>query len=311
MGKIATREAFGKALAKLALENPKVVALDADLAASTKTNELKKVVPERHFDMGIAEANMIGVAAGMAASGKIPYAASFAVFATGRAYDQVRNSVAYSHLNVKICGTHAGITVGEDGATHQALEDIALMRAIPGMVVIQPCDGRETEAAVRAVAEYDGPCYLRLGRAAVEDVNTDPDYEFEIGKGVVLHEGDSPVTFVATGVLVPEALKAAEILREKGIDPSVINIHTIKPLDEELIINYAYRSNLIVSMEEHNIIGGLGSAVSECLTKNCPTRQLFIGMEDVFGESGTASQLMDKYGLTGSKIAEKVLAALK
>ena len=311
MGKVATRDAYGKALAALALRNPDVVALDADLAGSTKTSELKKVAPERFFDLGIAEGNMIGVAAGLACNGKIPFASTFAIFATGRAYDQVRNSVGYPHLNVKICATHAGITVGEDGATHQALEDIALMRVIPGMTVIQPCDGRETEAVINAIAEYNGPVYVRLGRSAVEDVNTSDDYKFEIGKGVVIHEGTSPVTFIATGMMVQESLKAIEILQERGIDPNLINTHTIKPIDEELIVKYAEKSDCIVTLEEHNVIGGLGGAVSEVLARKCPRKQLFIGTQDTFGESGKPALLLDKYGLSAEKVAEKVLDFVK
>ncbi|MBR2826890.1 MAG: transketolase family protein [Erysipelotrichaceae bacterium] len=311
MAKIATREAYGKALAALALRNPDVVALDADLAASTKTNEVKKVAPERHFDFGIAEANMIGAAAGFACNGKIPFASTFAIFASGRAYDQVRNSVGYPHLNVKICATHAGVTVGEDGATHQALEDLALMRVIPGMTVIQPADAIETEAVINAIAEYEGPVYVRLGRAAVEEINTSPDYKFEIGKGVVIHEGTSPVTMIATGVMVQEAQKAIETLNEQGINPNLINIHTIKPIDEELIVRYAEKSDYIVSLEEHSVIGGLGSAVSEVLARKCPRKQLFIGVQDVFGESGKANQLMEKYGLAADRVVEQVLEFLK
>ncbi len=306
MGKIATREAYGKALAQLALENQKVVAVDADLAGSTKTIDLKKVAPERHFDVGIAEADLIGVSAGLACNGKIPFCSTFAVFASGRAYDQVRNSVGYGHLNVKICATHAGLTVGEDGATHQALEDIALMRAIPGMTVIQPCDGKETTECIKAIAEYKGPVYVRLGRSAVEDVNTNENYKFEIGKGVVIHEGEGKVLMVATGMMVQESLKAIEQLKEKGIDPTLINIHTIKPLDEELILKYAEKAEYVVSLEEHNIIGGLGSAVAECLAKHCPRKQLFIGVQDTFGESGKPALLLDKYGLSAEKIVEKV-----
>lgn len=305
MSKIATRESYGKALAELALQNKDVVALDADLAGSTKTSELKKVAPERHFDLGIAEANMIDVAAGLAINGKIPFASTFAVFASGRAYDQVRNTVAYGKLNVKICATHAGITVGEDGATHQALEDIALMRAVPNMTVIQPCDDRETRAAIKAVAEYNGPCYVRLGRSGVEDVNGD-DYKFEIGKGVVIHEGKSAITMFASGVMVQESLKALELLNKRGIDPTIINIHTIKPIDEELIVKYASRSYLVVSLEEHSVIGGLGSAVSEVLARRCPRKQIFIGTQDTFGESGKPAQLMKKYGLDAETIAEKI-----
>ena len=311
MGKIATREAYGKTLAALGLENKNVVALDADLAGSTKTSDFKKVAPERHFDLGIAEANMIDVAAGLSINGKIPYCSTFAIFASGRAYDQVRNSVAYGNLNVKICATHAGLTVGEDGATHQALEDIALMRAVPNMTVIQPCDGRETEAAIRAIAEYQGPVYVRLGRSAVEDVNTAEDYHFEIGKGVVIHEGSSPITMIASGVMVQESLKAIEQLQQEGIDPTLINIHTIKPLDKDLIIKYAEKSELIVSLEEHSVIGGLGSAVAETLTQYCPRKQLFIGTQDTFGESGKPAQLLEKYGLSANQITKKILEAVK
>lgn len=311
MAKIATRDAYGKALAELALRNENVVALDADLAGSTKTNELKKVCPERHFDMGIAEANMMGVAAGLACNGKIPFASTFAVFATGRAYDQIRNCIVYPHLNVKICATHAGITVGEDGATHQMLEDFSLMRVLPGMTVIQPCDAIETAAAVNAIAAMEGPCYMRMGRSGVEEVNTNPDYKFEIGKGVVLHEGKSGVTFFATGIMVQESLKALEKLQEKGIDPTIINIHTIKPLDEELVLKYALKSYLVVSLEEHNVIGGLGSAISEVLSRKCPRKQVFIGIEDVFGESGKIPQLLDKYGLSAERIVERITTVLK
>lgn len=311
MAKIATRDAYGKALAELALRNENVVALDADLAGSTKTIELKKVCPERHFDMGIAEANMMGVAAGLACNGKIPFASTFAVFATGRAYDQIRNSIVYPHLNVKICATHAGITVGEDGATHQMLEDFSLMRVLPGMTVIQPCDAIETAAAVNAIAAMEGPCYMRMGRSGVEEVNTNPDYKFEIGKGIVLHEGKSGVTFFATGIMVQESLKALEKLQEKGIDPTIINIHTIKPLDEELILKYALKSYLVVSLEEHNVIGGLGSAISEVLARKCPRKQVFIGIEDVFGESGKIPQLLDKYGLSADRIVERITTVLR
>ncbi|MBR0385336.1 MAG: transketolase family protein [Erysipelotrichaceae bacterium] len=310
MSNIATREAYGLALAELAKENPDVVALDADLAGSTKTSELKKIAPERHFDMGIAEANMIDVAAGLAANGKIPFASTFAVFASGRAYDQVRNTVAYGKMNVKICATHAGLTVGEDGATHQALEDIALMRAVPNMTVIQPCDGEETKQAIKAIAEYKGPCYVRLGRSAVEDVCPE-GYKFEIGKGVVIHQGKSGITFFATGMMVQESLKALEMLQAKGVDPTIINIHTIKPLDEELILKYALSSYLVVSLEEHNVIGGLGSAIAELLARRCPRKQIFIGTQDTFGESGKPAQLLKKYGLAAECIASRVLEWLK
>ena len=306
MSKIATREAYGKALAALALENKDVVAVDADLAGSTKTSELKKVAPERHFDVGIAEADLIGVSAGLACNSKIPFCSTFAVFASGRAYDQVRNSVGYGRLNVKICATHAGITVGEDGATHQALEDIALMRTIPGMTVIQPCDDKETTECIKAIAEYNGPCYVRLGRSAVEDVNTNEDYKFEIGKGVVVHQGDDKVLMIATGMMVQESVKAIEMLKEDGINPTLINIHTIKPLDEELIIKYAQKAETVVTLEEHSVIGGLGGAVSECLSQNCPRKQIFIGTKDTYAESGKPALLLEKYGLSANKIAETI-----
>lgn len=311
MSKIATRDAYGKALAALALENKNVVAVDADLSGSTKTAELKKVAPERHFNVGIAESNLIGVSAGLACNGKIPYCSTFAIFASGRAYDQVRNTVAYGKLNVKICATHAGLTVGEDGATHQALEDIALMRAIPNMTVIQPCDGVETEQCIKAISEYYGPVYVRLGRSAVEVVNTDSEYKFEIGKGVVLHKGDKDIIMVASGMMVQESLKAIETLKEKGINPTLINIHTIKPLDEELIIKYAKDAKYVVSLEEHNVYGGLGSAVAECLAKHCPKKQVFIGTQDTFGESGKPDQLLEKYGLSAEKIVERILNECK
>ena len=310
MAKMATRESYGKALAALALENERVVAVDADLAGSTKTIELKKVCPERFFDVGIAECNLIGVSAGLACHGKIPFCSTFAIFASGRAYDQVRNSVGYGRLNVKICATHSGITVGEDGATHQALEDLGLMRAIPGMTVIQPCDDAETRACIKAISEYDGPCYVRLGRAAVEDVNTNPDYKFEIGKGVVINEGDGDVVMIATGLMVQECQQAIETLKQQGVNPTLINIHTIKPLDEQLILAKCANAKLVVTAEEHSVINGLGSAVAECLAKNHPVKQLFIGTQDTFGESGKPAQLMEKYGLSAKCIAEKVAKAL-
>ena len=305
MSRIATREAFGQALAQLAQENENVVALSADLASSVKSAAMKKTAPERHYNFGIAEANMIGAAAGMAANGKIPYATSFAMFASGRAFDQVRNMVGYPHLNVKICASHSGLSAVENGATHQALEDMALMRAIPGMTVIQPCDDIETQQAIKAISEYDGPVYVRLGRNAVEDVNG-ADYHFQFGKGVILHQGSSPITMFATGAMVQQSLKALEILKDKGMDPTLINIHTIKPLDERLILEFARKSDFIVSLEEHSIIGGLGSAIAELTASSCPTRQLFIGTKDVYGESGSYEQLLDKYGLSASKVAEKI-----
>lgn len=303
MAKQATRAAYGEAIAELVQENKNVVVLDADLAGSTKSGEAKKVCPERHFDMGIAEGNMMAVAAGMAASGKIPFASTFAVFATGRAYDQVRNSICYPNLNVKICATHAGITVGEDGASHQALEDIALMRAIPNMHVFQPCDGPEAKAIVKAVANIDGPCYVRLGRLAVESVNDPETYTYEYGKGIVMQKGEK-VAIVATGMMVQEALEAA---KELDFDPTVVNINTIKPIDADLIKELAKTHDAIVTVEEHNVIGGLGGAVAEVLaseTNRCP--QYMLGVQDTFGQSGTPAELLDHYGLNAKHIAEYV-----
>ena len=303
MAKQATRAAYGEAIAELVQENKNVVVLDADLAGSTKSGEAKKVCPERHFDMGIAEGNMMAVAAGMAASGKIAYASTFAVFATGRAYDQVRNSICYPNLNVKICATHAGITVGEDGASHQALEDIALMRAIPNMHVFQPCDGPEAKAIVKAVANIDGPCYVRLGRLAVESVNDPETYTYEYGKGIVMQKGEK-VAIVATGMMVQEALEAA---KELDFDPTVVNINTIKPIDADLIKELAKTHDAIVTVEEHNVIGGLGGAVAEVLaseTDRCP--QYMLGVQDTFGQSGTPAELLDHYGLNAKHIAEYV-----
>lgn len=304
MGKIATREAYGKALADLIVANEQVVVLDADLTKSTKTSEAKKACPERHFNMGIAEGNMMSVAAGLAASGKIVYASSFAMFATGRAFEQVRNSVCYPHLNVKICGTHAGITVGEDGASHQSVEDIAIMRAIPNMKVIVPCDGAETEAVIHAVAEIDGPCYVRLGRNAVEDVHTEKVH-FEIGKGEVLHQG-TKVALIATGMMVQECLKAAELLRDEKIDPTVINMSSIKPIDEDLIIKTAQSHDVLITCEEHNMIGGLGSAVAEIVVKKCPVKMDMVAVKDTFGESGKPEELLHKYELDAEAIVKKV-----
>ncbi|MDD6468192.1 MAG: transketolase family protein [Erysipelotrichaceae bacterium] len=304
MGKIATREAYGNALRKLVEERSDIVVLDADLSKSTKSFEAKKVAPERHFNMGIAEGNMMAVAAGLAASGKTVFASTFAMFATGRAFEQIRNSVAYPNLNVKVCGSHSGITVGEDGATHQALEDIAIMRAIPNMVVLQPCDGKEAEEITRFASTYKGPMYLRFGRSAVEDVHDD-SYHFELGKGEMLHQGKD-IAFVATGLMVQEALKAAEMLREEGMDPTVVNMPCIKPIDETLIIELARNHRLIYTLEEHNVIGGLGSAVSEVCAKNQPVKMVMIGTQDVFGESGKPQELLDKYGLSAKRIVEKV-----
>lgn len=303
MAKQATRAAYGEAIAELVQENKNVVVLDADLAGSTKSGEAKKVCPERHFDMGIAEGNMMAVAAGLAASGKIAYASTFAVFATGRAYDQVRNSICYPNLNVKVCATHAGITVGEDGASHQALEDIALMRAIPNMHVFQPCDGPEAKAIVKAVANIDGPCYVRLGRLAVESVNDPETYTYEYGKGIVMQKGEK-VAIVATGMMVQEALEAA---KELDFDPTVVNINTIKPIDADLIKELAKTHDAIVTVEEHNVIGGLGGAVAEVLaseTDRCP--QYMLGVQDTFGQSGTPAELLDHYGLNAKHIAEYV-----
>lgn len=305
MAKQATRAAYGEAIAELVQENKNVVVLDADLAGSTKSGEAKKVCPERHFDMGIAEGNMMAVAAGLAASGKIAYASTFAVFATGRAYDQVRNSICYPNLNVKICATHAGITVGEDGASHQALEDIALMRAIPNMHVFQPCDGPEAKAIVKAVADIDGPCYVRLGRLAVESVNDPETYTYEYGKGIVMQKGEK-VAIVATGMMVQEALEAA---KELDFDPTVVNINTIKPIDADLIKELAKTHDAIVTVEEHNVIGGLGGAVAEVLaseTDRCP--QYMMGVQDTFGQSGTPAELLDHYGLNAKHIKEFVEA---
>ena len=308
--KIATREAYGKALAEFGAQYPNLVVLDADLANATKTNTFQKAFPERHIDCGIAECDMMGIAAGLSTVGKIPFASSFAMFAAGRAYEQVRNSIGYPHLNVKIGATHAGITVGEDGASHQCLEDIALMRVIPGMVVINPSDAVEARAAVQAAIEYVGPVYLRFGRAAVPVINDREDYKFEIGKGVLLREG-TDVTIVATGICVSTALEAAEKLAEDGINAEVINIHTIKPLDEELIIKSAKKTGKVVTAEEHSIIGGLGGAVSEALSEKAPTPVCRIGMNDIFGESGSAGALVAKYGLDADGIYSKVKEFVK
>ena len=303
--KIATRESYGNALAELGGQYPDLIVLDADLAAATKTGIFKKAYPDRHIDCGIAECNMVGIAAGLAATGKVPFVSSFAMFAAGRAFEQIRNSVGYPKLNVKIGATHAGISVGEDGATHQCNEDIALMRTIPGMVVINPSDDVEAKAAVKAAIEHVGPVYLRFGRLAVPVINDTPDYKFEIGKGVVLREGKD-LTIVATGLCVSESLAAAEMLSKDGIDAKVINIHTIKPLDEELIIAAAKETGKVVTVEEHSVIGGLGSAVCDCLSANAPTKVLKIGVNDVYGESGPAVELVKKYGLDAEGIYKKI-----
>lgn len=306
--KIATRESYGKALIELGKEHEDMVVLDADLAGATKTADFKKAYPDRFFDCGIAEGNMMSIAAGIAATGVTPFASTFAMFAAGRAFEQIRNSIGYPHLNVKIGATHAGITVGEDGATHQCNEDIALMRTIPGMTVICPADDVEAKAAVKAAYELDGPVYLRFGRMAVPVINDTPDYKFEIGKGVVLREGKD-VTIVATGLCVNSALEAAAILAKEGIEAKVINIHTIKPLDKELILNAAKETGKIVTVEEHSIIGGLGGAVLEALSEN-PVPVKRIGIEDTFGESGPAAKLVEKYGLDGKSVANSVKAFL-
>lgn len=308
--KIATRESYGNALAELGAEYENLVVLDADLAAATKTGIFKKAFPDRHIDCGIAECNMMGIAAGLATTGKIPFASSFAMFAAGRAFEQVRNSIGYPKLNVKIGATHAGISVGEDGATHQCNEDIALMRTIPGMVVINPADDIEAKAAVRAAIEHEGPVYLRFGRLAVPVINDTPDYKFELGKGVVLREGKD-VTIIATGLPVSECLAAADKLAADGIDAKVINIHTIKPLDEELVVKAAKETGKVVTVEEHSVIGGLGSAVCDVLSEKCPTQVLKIGINDTFGESGPAVELVKKYGLDADSIYEKVKAFAK
>ena len=303
MASIATRDAYGEALAELGAVNENIVVLEADLSKSTKTSDFKKVYPERFFNMGIAEQNMIGTAAGFAAAGKTPCASTFAVFAAGRAYDQIRNSVAYPNLNVKIAATHAGLTVGEDGGSHQMLEDIALMRALPNMTVIVPADGVETKQAIKAAAELEGPVYIRLGRPKVPVLFGD-DYKFEIGKGVVLKEG-TDVTLVGTGIMVSKAVEAAELLAAEGITAAVVNISTIKPLDAELIIAQAQKTGAVVTCEEHTICGGLGSAVAEVLVENCPVPMARVGVADKFGESGLPDELLEKYGLTAANIAAK------
>lgn len=303
--KIATRESYGNALAELGKEYENLVVLDADLAGATKTSIFKKAFPERHIDCGIAEGNMMGVAAGLATLGKIPFASTFAMFAAGRAFEQVRNSIGYPHLNVKIGATHAGISVGEDGATHQCNEDIALMRTIPGMVVINPSDDIEAKEAVKAAYDHYGPVYLRFGRLPVPVINDRPDYKFELGKGIVLREGKD-LTIVATGLEVNEALITAEKLAGEGIEAEVINIHTIKPLDEELIVSSAKKTGKVVTVEEHSVIGGLGSAVCDVLSAKCPTPVLKIGVQDTYGESGPALELIKKYGLDSEGIYNSI-----
>lgn len=305
--KIATRDSYGSALVELGREHEDLIVLDADLAEATRTGKFKKAYPARFLDCGIAEANMTGIAAGLSTCGKVPFISSLAMFAAGRAYEQVRNTIGYPHLNVKIGATHAGISVGEDGATHQCLEDLALMREIPGMVVINPSDDVEARAAVKAAYEYVGPVYLRFGRLALPVLNDEETYRFEIGKGVVLREG-SDVTIFATGLEVSETLKAAELLEADKISAEVINIHTIKPLDTELVASCAAKTGKVVTVEEHSVVGGLGSAVCECLCEKCPTRVLRIGVNDVFGESGPAPELLKKYELDADSICRKVKA---
>ena len=308
--KIATRESYGNALKELGAENPNVLVLDADLAGATKTGVFKKAYPDRFFDCGIAEGNMVGIAAGLATTGKIPFCSTFAMFAAGRAFEQVRNSVGYPHLNVKIAATHAGISVGEDGATHQCNEDLALMRTIPGMVVINPADDVEARAAVKAAAEYEGPVYLRFGRLAVPVFNDEANYKFELGKGILLREG-TDLTIVATGLCVNSALEAAEKLAAEGVSAEVINIHTIKPLDEEIILKSAKKTGKVVTAEEHSVIGGLGSAVCDVLSEKLPTPVKKIGVYDVYGESGPAVKLLEKYKLDGAGVYEQIKEWLK
>ncbi|SFO05753.1 transketolase [Pseudobutyrivibrio sp. UC1225] len=305
--KIATRESYGNALVALGEKYDNVVVLDADLAEATKTGIFKKAFPERHIDCGIAESNMVGIAAGIASTGKVPFCSSFAMFAAGRAFEQVRNSVGYPHLNVKIGATHAGISVGEDGASHQCNEDIALMRTIPGMTIINPSDDVEAKAAVEAAYKMDGPVYLRFGRLAVPVINDNADYKFEIGKGVVLKEGKD-LTIIATGLEVNESLEAAKKLAEEGIDAEVINIHTIKPIDADLIVKSASKTGKVVTVEEHSVIGGLGGAVAEVLSEKCPTKMLRIGVKDTFGESGPAVKLLAKYELDAEGIYKQIKA---
>ncbi|MGL4570143.1 MAG: transketolase family protein [Clostridium sp.] len=307
--KMATREAYGKALKDLASMNENIVVLDADLSKSTKTADFKAVAPERFFNMGIAEGNMMGVAAGLSTCGKIPFVSTFAMFAAGRAFEQIRNSICYPRLNVKVCATHAGLTVGEDGASHQAIEDISLMRSIPNMTVINPADGVETDAVIKAIAQLDGPCYVRLGRLAVNNINDAATYKFELGKGITLKEG-TDVTIVATGIMVELALEAAEMLAKEGINARVINIHTIKPIDREILINAAKETGAIVTAEEHSVIGGLGSAVAEVVTEECPVPVIKVGVQDTFGESGKPNELLVAYGLTAKDIAEKAKKAV-
>ena len=306
--KCATREAYGKTLVELGATREDLVVLDADLAAATKTGMFKKAYPEKFIDVGIAEGNLMGVAAGLAATGHLVFASSFAMFAAGRAFEQVRNSIGYPHLNVKIGATHAGISVGEDGASHQCCEDIALMRSIPGMVILNPADDVEARACVLAAAEYDGPCYLRFGRLAVDRIFSE-DYKFQIGKGNVLKEG-TDVTIIATGLMVHEALAAAETLKAEGISARIVNMASIKPIDRDIIVDSAKKTGAIVTAEEHNILGGLGSAVAEVLCETVPTPMLRVGVNDVFGKSGPAKELLHIYGLDAAHIVEEAKKAV-
>ena len=301
----ATRESFGEALCELAKENDKIVVLDADLAGATKTSIFQKAYPERFFDCGIAEGNMMSIAAGLSTCGKIPVAASFAMFATGRAYEQIRNSIGYPNLNVKIAGSHAGISTGEDGATHQCLEDVALMRTIPGMTVICPADHYEMKAATKAAIELEGPVYIRLGRLAIDSFNDPDTYEFELGKGITLHEGND-ITVIATGLVVNEARKAVETLEKEGVNVRLINIHTIKPIDRDIVIKAAQETGRIITIEEHNVIGGLGDAVCDVVTSECPVPVRKVGVYDRFGYSGPAWELLEKFGLTETGIAQVI-----
>ena len=307
--KKATRESFGEALVELGAENPNIVVLVADLADATKVENFGKAYPDRFIECGIAESNMVGVAAGLASCGKIPFATSFAMFSAGRAFEQVRNSIGYPHLNVKIGATHGGISVGEDGATHQCCEDMALMRSIPGMVVLNPADHYEMKAAVKAAVEYNGPVYIRLGRLAVESCNNNDDYRFEIGKGITLREGGD-ITVIATGLMVGEAIQAVDALAAEGIHARLIDMHTVKPLDQELVVKAAKETGRIVTVEEHNVIGGLGEAVAACLGERCPTPLTRMGVQDVFGHSGPAADLLKEFGLCAGGIAATVKKVL-
>lgn len=309
MEKKATRDSYGEALVMLAEKRPDLVVLDADLAAATKTGIFKKAHPDRFFDCGIAEANMMGVAAGIASTGKLVFASSFAMFAAGRAFEIVRNSIGYPHLNVKIGATHAGISVGEDGASHQCNEDIALMRSIPGMTVINPADDVEAKATVLAMADYVGPTYMRFGRLAAPIFNDAATYKFEVGKGIQLKDGKD-VTIIATGLMVSEALEAAKALKEQGVDARVINIHTIKPIDRDIIVKAAKETGRIITVEEHSVIGGLGSAVADVVTEECPVPVIKIGVKDVFGHSGPAVDLLKEFGLCAENIVAVTKAAL-